>query len=119
MAQKRVIRACPCGELGAAHALRHPAVMPCIVTGDCRPTPEPPCVRICPSECFFDDGTRVYVDPGTCIDCFACIPVCPQGAIFGVTDPHPRHSEWIALADERISSGVAWPILPGQRREMR
>jgi len=45
------------------------------------------CIEVCPVECIIpgvskDGWTMVYIDPDTCIDCGACIPECPFGAIF-------------------------------------
>ena len=45
------------------------------------------CVEVCPVECI-NPGTpqsqwpTYYIDPGTCIDCGACVPECPYSAIF-------------------------------------
>jgi ferredoxin len=36
----------------------------------------------------------MYVDPGECIDCGACIPACPVEAIFSL-DETPR--KWAAF----------------------
>jgi len=44
------------------------------------------CIDVCPVECI-NPGTTpeqwptYYIDPGTCIDCGACIPECPYHAI--------------------------------------
>jgi ferredoxin len=45
------------------------------------------CIEVCPVECIVPGPTdggwpMVYIDPDTCIDCGACIPECPYGAIF-------------------------------------
>lgn len=45
------------------------------------------CIEVCPVECIVpgvtgDGWPMVYIDPDTCIDCGACIPECPFGAIF-------------------------------------
>ncbi len=45
------------------------------------------CVEVCPVECIVpgkpvDQFPWYYIDPDTCIDCGACIPECPYGAIF-------------------------------------
>jgi len=43
---------------------------------------------------------RYYIDPDTCIDCGACIPECPYGAIFP-EDEVP--SQYIAKGGEYIN----------------
>ena len=45
------------------------------------------CIEVCPVDCIVpgkpaDGWPMVYIDPDTCIDCGACIPECPYGAIF-------------------------------------
>ncbi len=48
------------------------------------------CVNICPVDCIYEytgaDRARfpnqLYIDPEQCIDCGACEPECPWGAIF-------------------------------------
>jgi len=54
---------------------------PCIGPGGLDQT----CVEVCPVDCIqFEEGIdrKLYIDPETCIDCGACIPVCPVEAIF-------------------------------------
>lgn len=48
------------------------------------------CVDACPVDCIHpkqDEGdyeatTQLFIDPEACIDCGACIPVCPTNSIF-------------------------------------
>jgi ferredoxin len=45
------------------------------------------CVEVCPVECIVpgkpqEQWPMFYIDPDTCIDCGACVPECPYGAIF-------------------------------------
>jgi len=45
------------------------------------------CVDVCPVECInpgepANQWPTYYIDPGTCIDCGACVPECPYKAIF-------------------------------------
>jgi len=49
------------------------------------------CVEVCPVECIIpgkplEEWPWFYIDPDTCIDCGACIPECPYGAIFPEDD---------------------------------
>jgi len=34
----------------------------------------------------FSAAPQLYINPDDCIDCGACIPVCPVSAIFAVED---------------------------------
>jgi ferredoxin len=48
------------------------------------------CVKACPVDCIhpkkdeedFAECEQLYIDPVECIDCGACVPVCPAKAIF-------------------------------------
>lgn len=45
------------------------------------------CVDVCPVECISpgDPASQFptyFIDPGSCIDCGACVPECPYNAIF-------------------------------------
>ena len=52
------------------------------------------CVEACPTDCIhpkkdedgFEAASQLYVDPNGCIDCGACVPVCPVSAIFALDD---------------------------------
>ncbi len=42
------------------------------------------CIDVYPMDCIHgtDEDEILYIDPGECIDCDACVPVCPVEAIF-------------------------------------
>ena len=45
------------------------------------------CAEVCPVECINSGNPAnkrptYFVDPGSCIDCGACVPECPYNAIF-------------------------------------
>ena len=52
------------------------------------------CVDACPVDCIhprrneasFDKDIQLYIHPEECIDCGACVPVCPVSAIFALHD---------------------------------
>ena len=56
--------------------------MTTIVTDNCKGCRFTDCVTVCPVACFHYDDEMLYIDPETCIDCGACVPVCPVQAIF-------------------------------------
>jgi Fe-S-cluster-containing hydrogenase component 2 len=38
-------------------------------------------VEACPVDCIYEGDQKLYINPDECIDCGACEPVCPVGAI--------------------------------------
>ncbi|HEX8872295.1 MAG TPA: ferredoxin family protein [Candidatus Acidoferrum sp.] len=48
------------------------------------------CIESCPVNCIhptkdepdFETAPQLYVNPTECIDCGACVPVCPTNSIF-------------------------------------
>jgi ferredoxin len=61
-------------------------------------------------ECFYEDGSMLYIDPDNCVDCQACIPECPVEAIYQDFDVPLRWQDYIALnarrSGELIAGGV-------------
>ncbi len=57
---------------------------PCIDTNDSANVEECQVVCIHPKKDApeFASENKLYIDPETCIDCGACVPVCPVQAIF-------------------------------------
>src|SRR5690348_17318150 len=71
--------------------------MPHVVTENCADCRFTDCVATCPVACFHGDGDRLYIDPEVCIDCGACIPVCPVHAIYDALDIPGDQVLWIAI----------------------
>lgn len=44
------------------------------------------CIHPKKDEADFGNVTQLYIDPVECIDCGACVPVCPVSAIFALDD---------------------------------
>jgi ferredoxin--NADP+ reductase len=44
------------------------------------------CIRPTPDDPDFATAEMLYIDPSTCIDCGACVPACPVGAIYQDND---------------------------------
>jgi NAD-dependent dihydropyrimidine dehydrogenase PreA subunit len=65
-----------------------------IIAEPCVGVKDTACVDACPVDCIhpkkddpvFETETQLYIDPMECIDCGACVPVCPVSAIFGLDD---------------------------------
>lgn len=65
-----------------------------VIAEPCIGVKDTACVDACPVDCIhprkneseFDDAQQLFIDPVECIDCGACVPVCPVSAIFALDD---------------------------------
>jgi ferredoxin len=64
---------------------------------DCKYTD---CAVVCPVTCFYEGEQILYIHPDECIDCDACVPVCPVEAIFSEENVPDVWKEYIALNAE-------------------
>ena len=78
--------------------------MPHIVTDNCQRCRFTECVDHCPVQCFHADDEQLYISPDVCVDCGACIPVCPVQAIYDVVDMPDDKKPWVAVNKERAST---------------
>jgi NAD-dependent dihydropyrimidine dehydrogenase PreA subunit len=39
------------------------------------------CIQVCPVDCIYEGGRKLYINPNECIDCGACESVCPVSAV--------------------------------------
>ncbi len=56
--------------------------MPYVVTEPCINCKYTDCVEVCPVDCFYEGPNMLTIQPDECIDCNACVPVCPTEAIY-------------------------------------
>ena len=70
-----------------------------VITDSC--TKDEHCIDTCPVNCIhptkdepnFETATQLYVNPVECIDCGACVPVCPTTSIFVIEElPEDQNS---------------------------
>ena len=74
-----------------------------IIAEPCIGTKDASCVDSCPVDCIhpkedeedFEKEIMLYIDPDECIDCGACVPVCPVAAIFAEEDLAENWAEYI------------------------
>jgi NAD-dependent dihydropyrimidine dehydrogenase PreA subunit len=65
-----------------------------VIAEPCIGTKDTACVDACPVDCIhpkkdeaaFGGSDQLFIDPVECIDCGACVPVCPVSAIFAADD---------------------------------
>ncbi len=64
-----------------------------VITEPCIGRKETSCVEVCPMDCIhptpdepgFEATDQLFIDPGECIDCDACVAACPVDAVM------PKH----------------------------
>ena len=65
-----------------------------VIAEPCIGTKDSACVDACPVDCIhpkkdeagYAEADQLFIDPVECIDCGACVPVCPVSAIFALDD---------------------------------
>jgi NAD-dependent dihydropyrimidine dehydrogenase PreA subunit len=55
--------------------------MPYVISDVCATSKDRSCVDVCPVDCIYEAGDRLYIHPTECIECGACEPECPVEAI--------------------------------------
>jgi ferredoxin len=75
-----------------------------VVCEPCRDCKYTDCVTVCPTECFYQDESMLYIDPQECIDCGACVAECPVEAIFAESDVPTKWAEFVRLNAERAAA---------------
>lgn len=84
-----------------------------VVNGLCQKCKDTACVDVCPVECFYEPKQpdqagesnpaatglpdQLYIHPGECINCDACVSACPWGAITSGDDVPDVFLNFIAL----------------------
>ncbi len=89
--------------------------MPHVVTSRCVDCKHTVCVAVCPVDCFHEGGNTLWIDPDECIDCAACVPECPEEAIFEVEDLPPEYQSAI---DENAEKSRDTPVIVETREPL-
>jgi ferredoxin len=95
-------RNCRVVRSGSTNTEWETAIMAYVITDTC--TKDELCVEACPTDCIhpkkdeegFEAAPQLYVDPEGCIDCGACVPVCPSNSMFLVDEVPADKQEFIA-----------------------
>jgi len=53
-----------------------------VITSKCVGVKDKACLPVCPCDVIYEGEKQLYIQPDACIDCGACEPACPVGAIF-------------------------------------
>jgi ferredoxin len=58
------------------------------------------CIDQCPVDCIYEGERMMYIHPDECVDCGACVPVCPVEAISFEPDVPPQWRVFSAVNAE-------------------
>jgi len=64
------------------------------------------CVEQCPTEAFYEGAKQLFINPDDCIDCGACVAVCPQSAIFPSDEVPAQHKGSVEANASGCKSGA-------------
>ncbi|WP_082573708.1 MULTISPECIES: ferredoxin [unclassified Nocardioides] len=67
--------------------------MPYVVAEPCIDVLDRSCIEQCPVDCIYEGARSMYINPDECVDCGACEPACPVGAIHYADDLPEEHAE--------------------------
>jgi NAD-dependent dihydropyrimidine dehydrogenase PreA subunit len=90
-----------------------------VIAEPCIGVKDTACVDACPVDCIhpkknttyddgrpgFDEVPQLYIDPVECIDCGACVPVCPVSAIFALDDLPEKWRHYAELNASYVEGG--------------
>ena len=67
-----------------------------VVTERCVDSRYTECVADCPVDCFYEiqDPHMLIINPDECIDCDACVALCPVNAIYPDDEVPEQFAEW-------------------------
>ncbi len=79
-----------------------------VIAEPCIGVKDTACVDACPVDCIhprknegeFAQAEQLYIDPQECIDCGACVPVCPVSAIFALDDLPEKWSRFAQINED-------------------
>ncbi|GAB3432941.1 4Fe-4S dicluster domain-containing protein [Flindersiella endophytica] len=82
--------------------------MPYVITQPCIGSKDTSCYDVCPVDAIhptpdssdFEAHEQLYIDPIDCIECGACVAVCPVEAIFSDDEVPEKWKSWIAINKE-------------------
>ncbi len=76
-----------------------------VIAEPCIGTKDTACADACPVDCIHpkkgedgnDTADQLFIDPVECIDCGACVPVCPVSAIYAADDLPDKWADFATL----------------------
>jgi ferredoxin len=84
-----------------------------VIAEPCIDVKDRACVDECPVDCIYEGGRMLYIQPDECVDCDACVPVCPVTAIFSADDIPNEWKEFTDVNAAFFGEGVSGLGSPG------
>jgi NAD-dependent dihydropyrimidine dehydrogenase PreA subunit len=84
-----------------------------VITEPCVDVHERACMEECPVDCIYDGLRKGYIQPDECVECGACVPVCPVQAIFEQDDLPAEWRHYVDVDREFFREGVSGLGAPG------
>jgi NAD-dependent dihydropyrimidine dehydrogenase PreA subunit len=84
-----------------------------VIAEPCIDVKDRACVDECPVDCIYEGGRMLYIQPDECVDCDACVPVCPVTAIFSADDIPAEWKQFTAVNAEFFGDSVSGLGSPG------
>jgi NAD-dependent dihydropyrimidine dehydrogenase PreA subunit len=53
-----------------------------VIAQACVDVKDKSCIEQCPVDCIYEGSRALYINPDECIECGACEPACPMGAVY-------------------------------------
>ena len=86
-----------------------------VIAEPCISVKDTACADVCPVDCIhprkdeadFQSEPQLYINPDECIDCGACVPVCPVTAIFALDDLPEKWAGFAAINADWYKQKVA------------
>ena len=76
------------------------------------------CVKACPVDAFREGMNTLVIDPATCIDCDACVPVCPTQAIIAGTGTPLQGWDKEEWREYNAYYAALWPVISKNKEPM-
>ena len=67
-----------------------------VITETCVDLKDKACVEQCPVDCMYEGARMLYIHPDECVDCGACVGVCPVEAIYYEDDVPAEFADYTA-----------------------
>jgi ferredoxin len=84
-----------------------------VIAEPCIDVKDKGCVDECPVDCIYEGPRMLYIQPDECVDCDACMPVCPVDAIFPEDDLPGEWKPFTAVNAEWFADSVTGLGAPG------